>query len=56
MLLSLGYIVNLRTKLDQIKGVGQKTAEQLAAANLHTVGDLITFLPRKHEDYSAIVP
>ncbi len=38
-----------------IKGVGPRTAEQFAAAGLHTVGDLITFLPRKHEDFTEIV-
>jgi len=34
--------------------VGEKTAAQLAAAHLHTVGDLITFLPRAYEDYSHV--
>lgn len=32
-----------------------KTAEQFAAAGLHTVGDLIEFLPRAHEDFSDVV-
>lgn len=44
--------MNLSTKLDQIKGVGPKTAEQLSAARLVTVGDLLTFLPRRHEDFT----
>lgn len=46
--------MNLRTKLDQIKGVGPKTAAQLDAANLLTVGDLLTFLPRTHEDFTNV--
>ena len=47
--------MNLLTSLEKIKGVGSKTGEQFAAANLHTVGDLIDFLPRKHEDFSEVV-
>lgn len=48
--------MDLTTTLDHIKGVGEKTAEQFAAANLHTVKDLITFLPRAYEDFSQITP
>lgn len=44
--------MNLSTKLEQIKGVGPKAAEQLHAAGLETVGDLLLFLPRKHEDFT----
>lgn len=46
--------MNLSTSLEKVKGVGEKTAAQLAAAHLTTVGDLITFLPRGYEDYSHI--
>lgn len=45
----------LTTPLQKIKGVGPKTGEQLAAAGLYTVSDLIHFLPRKHEDFSQVV-
>lgn len=45
----------LTTSLQKVKGVGPKTVEQFASANLHTVGDLIDFLPRKHEDFSEVV-
>ena len=47
--------MNLASSLENIKGVGEKTAEQFRAAGLYTVGDLIHFLPRKHEDFSEVV-
>lgn len=47
--------VNISTPLQSIKGVGPKSAEQFAAAGLRTVGDLITFLPRRHEDFTEVV-
>lgn len=47
--------MNLHTRLESIRGVGPKTAEQLRVAGLETVADLITHLPRKHEDFSELV-
>ena len=47
--------MNLLTRLEKIKGVGDKTAEQFDEAGLRTVGDLITFLPRKYEDFTEVV-
>lgn len=44
------------TPLEQVKGVGPKTAEAFARAQLRTVGDLINFLPRTYEDFSHITP
>ncbi len=46
--------MNLVSSLEKVKGVGLKTAEQFALANIHTVGDLIDFLPRAYEDFSHI--
>lgn len=46
--------MNLLSSLENIKGVGAKTAEIFAAAGLRTVEDLITFLPRTHEDFSEV--
>lgn len=48
--------MNLLSPLEKVKGVGPKTGEQFASAGLHTVGDLIDFLPRTHEDFSEVVP
>lgn len=47
--------MNLASPLSRVKGVGVKTAEQLAAAGLFTVNDLVNFLPRTHEDFSEVV-
>jgi ATP-dependent DNA helicase RecG len=47
--------MNLISPLENVKGVGAKTAELLANAQLHTVNDLIHFLPRAHEDFSEVV-
>lgn len=47
--------MNLVSPLEKVKGVGAKTAEQFALAGLRTVGDLINFLPRTHEDFSEVV-
>lgn len=47
--------MNLKTSLQAVKGVGEKTAEQLSLAGLLTVGDLVTFLPRAYEDFSEVV-
>lgn len=46
--------MNLSTSLEKVKGVGEKTGAQFAAAGLQTVGDLITFLPRAYEDFSHV--
>lgn len=48
--------MNLATSLDQIKGVGPKTAAELRQAGLETVGDILLFLPRKHEDFTNVTP
>lgn len=46
--------MNLLSPLENVKGVGEKTGQQFADAGIQTVGDLITFLPRTHEDFSHI--
>jgi ATP-dependent DNA helicase RecG len=46
--------MNLVSELQKVKGVGEKTGLQFAQAGIHTVGDLITFLPRAFEDFSHV--
>ena len=47
--------MKLTTPLEQIKGVGPKTAQALAAAGLTTVSDALNFLPRAYDNYSTAV-
>ncbi len=47
--------MKLTTPLEQIKGVGPKTAQALAAAGLKTISDALGFLPRAYDDYSTAV-
>ena len=47
--------MKLTTPLEQIKGVGPKTAQALAVAGLTTVSDALNFLPRAYDDYSTAV-
>jgi ATP-dependent DNA helicase RecG len=46
--------MNLLTPIENIKGVGPKTAEQFKLSGVETVRDLLYFLPRKHEDFSEV--
>ena len=39
-----------------VKGVGAKRAGVLADAGIHTVGDLLFYLPRRYLDRSVIAP
>lgn len=48
--------MNLKTPLEQVKGVGPKIAMQLRTAGLETVDDIITFLPRRHDDFTGLAP
>lgn len=46
--------MNLASSVTKIRGVGERTAAQLASAGLTTVNDLVTFLPRAYEDFSEV--
>lgn len=44
----------LSSHVSELKGVGKLVAAQMAAAGIHTVFDLINYLPRKYNDFSHI--
>lgn len=48
--------MNLESPLTEVKGVGPALAKKLAGLGLHTIGDLIDYLPRKYDDYSRMTP
>lgn len=47
--------MDMSTPVEEIKGVGPKTAELLHNVNLRTVGDLLYCLPRVYENYQTSV-
>lgn len=47
--------MDMSAPVENVKGVGPKTAELLQNANLRTVGDLIYCLPRLYENYQTTV-
>lgn len=42
------------TPIRELKGVGDKIADAFKRVGIFTVGDLIEWLPRRHEDFSAV--
>jgi len=46
--------MNLLSSIDHIKGIGEKTGAQFKSAGIHTINDLITFLPRAYDDFSHV--
>lgn len=47
--------MDMSAPVEEVKGVGPKTAELLRGVNLKTVGDLIYCLPRVYENYQTTV-
>jgi ATP-dependent DNA helicase RecG len=45
----------LRDPVTVVKGVGEELAKKLAVLGVHTVAELIDYLPRRYEDYSEVV-
>jgi len=48
--------MNLDSSVQLIKGVGPETAKKLDKLGVATVYDLLTFWPRRYEDYSEVLP
>lgn len=48
--------MDMQAPIEEVKGVGPKTAEALRRVNLNTVGDLLYCLPRIYENYQTTVP
>lgn len=47
---------NLNTSVSSVSGVGPALSKQLARLNIFTVGDLISYYPKKYEDRTKIIP
>ena len=48
--------MGLEKPIQYLKGVGKKRAELFSKKGIKTVGDLLYFFPRAHEDRSVIKP
>lgn len=48
--------MNLSSSVEKIKGVGPETAKKLAKLGVETIYDLLTFWPRRYDDYSEVLP
>lgn len=46
----------LESPVTEVKGVGMEVARKLTILGLHTVNDLITYYPRRYDDYSFVQP
>ncbi|MCV6638468.1 MAG: ATP-dependent DNA helicase RecG [Thiotrichaceae bacterium] len=52
----MSQIKNMSIPVTQLKGVGARTAEQLARLDIYTVDDLLFHLPMRYEDRTQVVP
>ena len=43
----------MTTNIQNIKGIGEKSAALFAKLNIHTVGDLLRFYPRGYETFKS---
>lgn len=47
---------HLNDRVQNLKGVGDKRAEQLARLGVATLGDMLFFMPRRYDDYTRLLP
>lgn len=47
--------MNLESSLEKVRGVGPKTLEKLHDARIFSVKDILTFFPRKYEDFASMI-
>ncbi|MER2599061.1 MAG: ATP-dependent DNA helicase RecG [Caldilineales bacterium] len=47
---------SLNASVSRIPGIGTRYSERLAKLNLHTVGDMLWFVPRRYDDYRSMKP
>ena len=45
-----------KKKIEDLKGIGAKRAEQFHNLGIYSVGDLIRYYPKAYEDWSKITP
>lgn len=45
-----------QSKINEIKGVGEKTEKLFAKLGIYTVGDLLRYYPRGYDVYEEAVP
>ncbi len=48
--------MNFESSVETIKGVGGETAKKLSKLGVETIYDLLTFWPRRYDDYSEVLP
>ncbi len=48
--------MELHTDINYVKGVGPAVAEKLRILGINTVSDLLSYYPRRYEDYSNVLP
>lgn len=46
----------LMASVSEMRGVGPKMVETLGKLNIHTIQDLLYFLPRRYDDYTKLTP